>query len=151
MKCSKAGKWILLQDSGELATKHGKALTAHLHNCDACRGFQHALTESKTAFQIMEEPSNAAMNNIKREARKLAPESKQAKTFYWKPALATAASIMIGLGIFFSAFRPDTVGMELIVTETQLLEPEDQIVSVMYSGLSEDDLAFNFLMTYEEG
>ncbi len=41
--------------------------------------------------------------------------------------------------------------MEFVVTETQLLSAEDQIVSVMYEGLSDDDLAFNFLMTYEEG
>ena len=36
------------------------------------------------------------------------------------------------------------------VTETQLLDSEDQVVSIMYDGLSEDDLAFNFLMTYRD-
>jgi len=41
--------------------------------------------------------------------------------------------------------------MELEVTNTQMMESEDQIVDVMYSGLSEDDLAFNFFMTFEEG
>ena len=51
----------------------------------------------------------------------------------------------------FSAFGPGKVGMEVVVTEGQLLEPDDQFVNVMYSGLSEDDLAFNFLMTYDEG
>jgi hypothetical protein len=40
--------------------------------------------------------------------------------------------------------------MVYTVTETQLLDPDDQVVSIMYDGLSEDDLAFNFLMTYRD-
>ncbi|RLA59613.1 MAG: hypothetical protein DRQ89_13825 [Epsilonproteobacteria bacterium] len=151
MKCNKAEKWVLLKDSGELATQHGGALAAHLNNCEACRRFQHALVVAQDGFQTVEEPSVALLNNINRETRRLAPEPKQTKILYWKPAIAMAASVMIGLGIFFTAFRPDTIGLELIVTEMQMLDTQDQIVSVMYSGLSEDDLAFNFLMTYEEG
>jgi hypothetical protein len=98
----------------------------------------------------VEEPSATVLNNVKREARRLAPEQKQAKVFFWKPAFAMAAAAMIFLGLFFTAFHPDQVGLELVMTETDLLDPSDQIVSIMYSGLSEDDLAFNFLMTYEE-
>ena len=150
MKCNTAEKLILLQDSGERAPRHGEALAAHLHGCDPCRRFQHALAESRNAFQTLEEPSAAVLNHVKREARKLAPAPKQARILYWKPALAMAASVMIGLGIFLSVFRPDTVGLELVMTETDLLNTSDQVVSVMYSGLSEDDLAFNFLMTYKE-
>ena len=151
MKCNEAEKWILLQDSGELATKHEGALAAHLNDCEACRRFQHALLKSQDRFEILEEPSETILNNIKREARRLTPESKQAKILYWKPALAMAASVLIGLGIFFSAFNPDHVGLELVMTETELLDAADQMVSVMYDGLTDDDLAFNFLMTYEEG
>ena len=150
MKCNKAEKWVLLKDSGELTTRHEGALVAHLHDCEACRRFQHALVAAQDGSQIVAEPSVALLNNIKRETRRLAPEPKQAKILYWKPAVAMAASVMIGLGIFFTTFRPDTVGMELIVTEMQMLDTQDQIVGVMYSGLSEDDLAFNFLMTYED-
>lgn len=149
MKCNEAEKWILLKDSGEWAGKNADALFSHLRQCGECRRFQHALVESQEVFQRMEEPSATVLNSIKREARKLAPESKKAMVFHWKPTLAMAASLMIGLGIFLTAFRPDRVGLEFMTTETDLLAPGDQIVSVMYSGLSDDDLAFNFLMTYD--
>ena len=149
MRCNEAEKWILLEHSGE-STKHSGGLAAHLHDCEPCRRFQHALVEAQVSFQAGSEPSATVLNNVKREARRLAPEEKQAKFIYWKPALAMAASVLIALGLFFTAFGPDTVGLELMMTETELLDTSDQIVSVMYSGLSEDDLAFNFLMTYEE-
>jgi len=150
MKCNEAEKSILLQDSGELAGNRVNALTAHLNECENCRDFQQSIMESRITFHAMEEPGIKVVQDVLREARRLAPEKKSARIFGLKPALAMAASVMIGLGIFFSAFGPGKVGMELDMTETQLLESEDQIVSVMYSGLSEDDLAFNFLMTYEE-
>jgi hypothetical protein len=150
MKCNKAEKWILLQDSNEMAAKYAGALAAHLHDCKPCRRFQHALVEAQDVFHPGTEPSEFVLNNIKREARKRVPETNRARIIYWKPALAMAASVMIALGMFFSSTQSDTVGLELVMTETELLDTSGQIVSVMYSGLSEDDLAFNFLMTYEE-
>lgn len=151
MKCQKAEKLILLQDSGEMAEKQANPLAAHLHDCEPCRQFQHALIASAASFQSLEEPGTRIMQDILREARLNAPEKKTARVFGFKPAMAMAASMVICLGIFLTAVGPDKVGMELVVTETQLMESSDQLVSVMYSGLSEDDLAFNFLMTYEEG
>jgi hypothetical protein len=150
MKCNQAGKLILLRDSGELAARHEGALAAHLHNCESCCRLQHALLESKSLFPAGEEPSATVLNNVKREARRCAPAAKPARIIHWKPALAMAASVVIGAGIFFSAFHPDSVGLELLMSETDLLDTPDQVVSVMYSALSEDDLAFNFLMTYDE-
>ncbi|MEN8254538.1 MAG: hypothetical protein ABFR33_03615 [Verrucomicrobiota bacterium] len=150
MKCNDAEKLILLQDSGELAENRANALAAHLRKCAECLHFQQSIEESRLAIPAMEEPGAKVVQKVLREARRLAPEKKPTRIFGLKPALAMAASVLIGLGLFFSAFGPGKVGMELDVTETQLLESEDQIVSVMYSGLSEDDLAFNFLMTYEE-
>ncbi|MCK4563120.1 MAG: hypothetical protein KAU94_00440 [Verrucomicrobia bacterium] len=150
MKCNEAEKCVLLQDSREISGKHGGALAAHLHGCEACRRFQHALAGSRGIVQASKEPSEAILNNIKREARRLVPEQKQATFIYWKPAVAMAASVMIALGMFLSVFRPDHIGLELVMTETELLGSQDQVVSVMYGGLSDDDLAFNFLMTYEE-
>jgi len=149
MKCNDAEKLILLNDSKELAQKLDGALAAHLHDCDPCRRFQHAMVEAQLAFPTDQEPSATILNNVKREARWLAPE-KKTKIFLLKPALAIAASLMIGLGIFFTAFQNERVGLELMMTETELLEAPDQMVSIMYEGLTEDDLAFNFLMTYEE-
>jgi anti-sigma factor RsiW len=150
MNCQHAEKWILLQDSGELSNKHNNALAAHLHDCAACQQFQFALIESQNCFQTLEEPSIKAVQNILREARVNTPSKKRAAIWALKPAIAVAASLVVALGFFFSSFGPDKVGMELVVTETQLLNASDQISSVMYSGYSDDDLAFNFLMTYED-
>ncbi|MDF7800747.1 hypothetical protein P4C99_14820 [Pontiellaceae bacterium B1224] len=150
MKCKNAEKWILLQDSGELPAKHANALAAHLHDCKACQLFQFSLIESQHTFQTLEEPSATSLQNVLREARLNAPVKKHISLWGLKPAIATAASLVIALGVFFSTFGSDKVGMELVFTETQLLDSSDQISSVMYSGLSDDDLAFNFLMTYED-
>jgi len=149
MKCQDAEKWILLEDSGELSEKQNNELAGHLQRCSACQELQDTLIGAQDVFQIMEEPSAVAVQNVLREARLNAPRKKPLPIFGLKPAIAMAASAMIGLGIFFSVFHPDKVGMEFVVTETQLLSSEDQVVSVMYNGLSEDDLAFNFLMTYD--
>jgi|GEM_PF-2676155 len=149
MKCTKAEQRLLLADSGELADRRERVLEQHVAGCEDCRHFQHALQEAKSHFPTVGAPSEKVVQNIQREARILAPAYQQTKVFYWKPAFALAATVFIGLGIFFAAVRPDTVGLELMMADTDLLESDDQIVSVMYSGLSEDDLAFNFLMTYE--
>lgn len=151
MKCNKAEKLLLLQDSGELAGRQADTLSDHLNGCKNCRNFQQSLAESSLAFQSIEEPGIKVVQDVLREARRNAPQKKPDRIFGLKPALAMAASAMIGLGLFFSVFSPGKVGMELVVTENQLLESEDQFVNVMYSGLSEDNLAFNFLMTFEEG
>ncbi len=149
MKCLNAEKLMLLQDSGEMPARQANALAAHLHDCRPCQQFQHALIESQHAFQTVDEPSAKAIQNVLREARVNAPEKNPVHVFGLKPTLAMAASVVIGLGAFLTLFSYNRVGMEFMVTETQLLDSEDQMVSVMYSGLSEDDLAFNFLMTYE--
>ncbi|MEE9369812.1 MAG: hypothetical protein V3V05_13270 [Pontiella sp.] len=149
MKCEKAEKHILLQDSGELADHLMSPLAMHLHNCDPCQQFQHTLLESHNSVQSTEEPSIKIMQNVLREARQNAPEKSPAAFGALRPLIGVAASLLIGLGVFFSAFNPDQVGMELVVTEMQLLKSSDQLVSIMYEGFSEDDLAFNFFMTYE--
>jgi hypothetical protein len=150
MKCNEAEKSILLNDSGELSQKYGSALTTHLDHCISCQSFRNMLIEAREISFASEEPSETVLNTIKREARRIAPETKREKTHYWKPALAMAASFMLLTGLFFSTGRPDRVGLELVMSDTELLGTHDQIVSVMYDGLSDDDLAFNFLMTYNE-
>lgn len=149
MKCQDAEQLILLKDSNELAEHRVHSLTAHLHDCESCQRFQHALIEVQDVFQTQEEPSAKTMQQVLREARENAPEQKTIPLFRWKPALAMAASAAVVLGFFSLTLRSDKVGLEMIITETQLLKTEDQLVDVMYSGLSEDNLAFNFLMTYE--
>lgn len=149
MKCQDAEKYILLKDANELKKNKVGILAEHLESCEPCRQFEHMLTSAQNEFSFMNDPSNTALQNVLREARLNAPEKKKAVAFGWKPSLALAASAVIGLGIFLSAGNSDRIGMELVVSETQMLTAEDQLVSVMYSGISEDNLAFNFLMTYE--
>lgn len=151
MKCNEAEKLLLLQDADELIDRQANLLLEHLKACENCRDFEQSVTESRLAFHAMEEPPAKIVHNVLREARLNAPTAKPAGIFGLKPALAMAASVLIGLGLFFSAFGPGRVGLEMVFSETQLLDSDEQIVSVMYSGLSEDDLAFNFLMTYDEG
>jgi len=150
MKCNEAEKAMLLQESGELAPRKVGSLVAHLHGCASCREFQHALLESENRCSVMDEPSPKTMQNVLREARLNAPDRKPVRIFGLKPALAMASSFAIILGVVLSNITPDKVGMVFTVTETQLLDSDDQVVSVMYDGLSEDDLAFNFLMTYRD-
>jgi len=153
MKCQDAEKYILLQDSGEMPGKCANELAAHLHDCEPCQEFQFSLIESQVHFQTLEEePSATAMQNVLREARVNAPEGRSARLphFGWRPALGMAAAVVIGLSLFFGMYSSDQVAMELVMTETQLLETEDQVASTIYEGFSDDDLAFNFLMTYED-
>jgi predicted anti-sigma-YlaC factor YlaD len=150
MKCKDAEKAILLKDSGELALRKLGALSDHVHHCASCRAFRHALVEAESLYSQTDEPRGKTLQNVLREARLNAPDKKHLRLFGLKPVLAMAASFAIVLGVFLSNVGPDKVGMVFTVTETQLLDSDDQVVSVMYDGLSEDDLAFNFLMTYRD-
>ena len=151
MNCKEAEKFILLEDSGELGSKKSRALVEHLSGCKPCRNFKALMFGAKTECGAQEEPSAKIVQDVLRIARIEAPERRKALFFGWKPAMATAASFLFIMGLMMTANMKSTdkVGMQLMVTETQLMESEDQVVSVMYEGLSEDDLAFNFLMTYE--
>ncbi|QBG46680.1 hypothetical protein EGM51_04435 [Verrucomicrobia bacterium S94] len=153
MKCHDAEKAILLQDTGELSAKRANELAAHLHDCEACREFQFALIESKPRFHSLEEePSATVIQNVLREARKNVPEKKKLRLpmFGMRQLIPLAASLLIVLGLTFGHYSPDKVGMELIMTETQLMDTETRVSSIVYDGFSEDDLAFSFLMTYED-
>jgi predicted anti-sigma-YlaC factor YlaD len=148
MKCNDAQKWLLLADEKKFST----ALTAHLNQCPDCREFQQILIQSQTQFQATEEPPSTILNNVKREARLRAPTPQQRSTLrYWKPMLATAASMMIVLGLVLSNTHLDRVGLELVMSDADLFNTQDQVVSIMYNNLTDDDLAFDFLMSYEEG
>ena len=149
MNCEHIQKLILLEDSGELSERHCSAMAAHVEKCADCRSFRQMLVDVRTATRPVAEPSENVLNTIKREARKRAPESKRAKVYHLKPALAMAASVVILLGLLIVPVSRDHVGLELVMSDTELLGTQDQIVSVMYDGLSEDNLAFNFLMTYD--
>ena len=149
MKCHYAEKLMLLQHYGPISDRKSGAIAAHRNECPSCREFHKVLSAAQNTIEVREEPSLRVVQNILREARINAPEKKKVRILVSRPVLAMAASVVMVLGIFFSAFNPGRVGMEMVVTEAQLMNTEDQITSVMYSGLSEDDLAFNFFMTYE--
>ena len=150
MKCHKAEKALLLENSGELSARKSGVLAEHLHTCASCRGFRQTLVESENLYSPADEPGLKTMQSVLRETRLNAPNRKPAGIFGLKPVLAMASSLAIVLGIVLSNTGADKVGMVFTATETQLLDPDDQVVGVMYDGLSEDDLAFNFLMTYRD-
>ena len=149
MKCYKAEKSVLLLDSGELSTRKSVVLEEHLHTCASCREFRRTLVEPDNLYAPADEPSLKTLQNVLRETRLNAPNRKHMRILGLKPVLAMA-SLAIVLGIFLSNVSSDKVAMVFTATETQLLDPDDQVVGVMYDGLSEDDLAFNFLMTYRD-
>ncbi len=151
MKCNEAEKQILLKDSGELSDRYFEALETHVDTCVSCRRFAQLLAASNQVANLASEPSAISMQNVLRAARVNAPEKKKHASFFgYKPALASLASVVLLIGVLMGNINNNKIGMELFVTAAQLLDPEDQVVSVMYEGLSEDDLAFNFLMTYED-
>lgn len=149
MKCTDAEKQILLKDSGELPAPQAAELARHLATCNACSRFEQMLRCTKEAFSPMQEPAEHTLQAIFKDARQNAPQHTRRITFPWKPALAIAASLTLVLSLFTTLRTPGQEGMELVISETDLLNSADQVLSVMYDGLSEDDLAFNFLMTYE--
>ena len=150
MKCKEAEISILLQDSGELTHVRSRKLASHLDECESCRSFNRMMLESKTACAAVIEPSAKLMQDVMRTARVCAPVKKRIAFHGLKPALAMAASFVVIVGVLFGNYAHDQrVGMELVVTDAQMLDPADQVVSIMYDGLSEDDLAFHFLMTYQ--
>ena len=150
MKCENAEKWILLTDSGELNDRRSKVLRSHLETCDSCRRFEKTLLFVKPVSEPLSEPPVATIQNIMREARRL-NEPKSVKILYWKPAMAMAASVLIACGIFFaySSLGPSQ-NHPLAFMETYILELDNEISRSAEANQSEDDLAFNFLMTYEE-
>lgn len=150
MKCNDAEKYMLLNDSGELSDNHVQALDAHVVSCPSCRQFMQILQEASSLVELAEEPSAKSIQDVLRAARVNVPIREHHSVFGYKSVLAAAASIAVLLGLLFGNLNSNKIGLEMFLTEAQLLDSEDQVVSVMYDGLSEDDLAFNFLMTYEE-
>ena len=151
MNCKEAENAILLDESGEMNPRRKQALEIHLAECKTCRGLQSTAAEVVKHFAPRAEPSSKAMTAVLREARLRAPDAKPFFLFTPKPALAAAACIAMLAGLLFFSLDRKPTETELIVSEVQLLEPTEQMASIMYSGLSEDDLAFNFLMTYDDG
>jgi len=150
MKCNEAEKYILLKDSGELSGKHASELDAHVDTCLSCRQFAQLLKESSQLIEYAEEPSLRSVQNVLRTVRTNAPVKKRHAIFGYKPLLAAAASMVLLLGLLAGYINNHRIGLEMFLSDAQLMNAEDQVVSVMYEGLSEDDLAFNFLMTYDE-
>lgn len=158
MKCQKAEKLILLKDADELGSRKIAALEEHLNTCSSCKEFTQLMTESTRGVNINNEPPARAVQNVLRAARQQVPSARRSVPFLMlKPALGFTAAIMVGLAVFsqYGGNNTDQApaasnGMVLVVTDTQLFDPADQALDVMYKGLSEQDLAFNFLMTYVE-
>ncbi len=150
MKCNEAEKQILLKASGELKHPMEKRLAEHILECASCKGFERMLIETGEGFLAEAEPSAKVVQDIVRIARLQAPEPRRLSLRILKPALAMAASFVVIMGMVAGNLGSSNEAVTVLtVTDTQMLNPEDQVLSIMYDGLSEDDLAFNFLMTFD--
>jgi len=146
MTCEKTKNQILLEDTARLSAE----VSTHLKQCESCRDFQQIVTQSKKIFLPADQPSEALVDQIKNEAQRLAPSRSLKIWRRLRPTLAMAASFAILLG-FVLTNTPQTEGISgLTLNETDLLNSQDQLLNVTTESFSEDDLAFNFMMTDDD-
>jgi anti-sigma factor RsiW len=143
MKCSDYEKQMLLYESQELPPRERRQLESHLKTCASCCSFLHLL--QKSVQEPADEPSIDCLHTVNEMLRQKAP-LRSRPIHLRRRAIAIAASLLIGLGLFALLYPQEKVGLELTLRDTQLLEMDEQLVESIYLSLTEDDLAFNFLM-----
>lgn len=103
MNCSKARKWLLLADAGELPEERRPRLNAHVAECRDCRRFARALEElrgqytAEGAAPATPAPTLSAILAAARE-RGPAPAALRPVLVWWTPPrifAAVAASFVI--------------------------------------------------------
>lgn len=151
MNCKHYQKQILLQDAGELPKRQRIRLAHHIQACPACHALQEEIQTLHSASRANAEPSNAVLSSVHRMARQMAPTPRRATAYpLFKPAFVGAvASLAILLALIAKPSSSDKAYTEFVLLDAQLLEPHEQVAHVINNGFSDDDLAFNFLMTYD--
>lgn len=106
MNCSKARKWLLLADAGELPAERRARLNAHVAECRECRRFARALEElrgqytAEGAAPATPAPTLSAILAAARE-RRSAPVAARPAVIWWTPPRVFAA--VASLFVIFSA------------------------------------------------
>lgn len=115
MKCSKAERWILLRDSGELSPRRQRALGRHLARCPTCQASAQSLVELTHAARSWDagQPGPGAVGAIRTG---LIEAGDRREAWTWQPArpaparlawsLASLAIVVAAGLLWFSANRP---------------------------------------------
>ena len=146
MTCENIKNQILLKDTAALSSE----VLAHIKQCQSCHEFQQTLKQSQHLFQPADQPSEALLNEVKREARRQTPSRSLHIWRRLRPLLASAASITILLGIVFTRHPQQKINPAIPFAEIEILDAQDQVASAVNESFSEDELAFNFIMTYDD-
>jgi len=146
MTCENIKNQILLKEPAALSPE----VLAHIKRCSSCQEFQQTLSQSQHLFQPTDQPSEALLNKIKHEARRQVPSHSLHIWRRLRPLLATAASVTILLGIVLTRHPQQKINPAIPFAEIELLDAQDQVASAVNESFSEDELAFNFVMTYDD-
>jgi len=152
MNCSKARKWLLLDDAGELPGDRRARLDAHLRRCAECRTFAASLQDLRGQYSAdSAAPATPAptLSAILAAARDFAPARRRAepvRRLWWTPPRALAA--VAALFLFFSAlaaglWRQRMTGAAATLTDATIREAVSTAVAAIESEWSaiESDLA----------
>jgi hypothetical protein len=145
MTCKKVEKIIL---STPRDTPLPLQVSKHLQECATCRELLQTLQFFQKNSSIPIDPPTEIMENIFQQARKNVPTSSSEKRIFYpilRPALAAAALFILLIGIFISLPPVPTLQIPLVASDLQSLQ--EQSISIMYQGFSEEDLAVEFLMS----
>ncbi|MCK4563390.1 MAG: DUF4139 domain-containing protein [Verrucomicrobia bacterium] len=90
-----------------------QATAAHLETCTACREKLQALETQFQALDVLQDQPGVSMAVVEQCRRKAADRSTATRqdassTFFWKPALAIAATLLVAFGLF--RFTSPTAG-----------------------------------------
>lgn len=152
MNCSKARKWLLLEDAGELPDDRRARLHAHLRRCAECRNFAaslHDLRGNYSADRAAPATPAPTLTAILAAARDFAPARERAepvRRLWWTPPRALAA--VAALFLFFSAlavglWRQRASGAPATLGDTTIRKAVEMAVAAIESEWSaiESDLA----------
>jgi len=145
--CEQIKNQILLEDKEGLPSE----VLTHLEYCESCREFHGMIARFKTSplFAAKDEPSLDVLNEVKREIRRRVPSRSLTVWRRWRPALVMAASFVVLLAFVLQKNTPQTANVGIVLTEMDVLDSQEQVANAMNDSFSEDDLAFNFVMTYD--
>ena len=136
MRCDTIQRWLLLETTGELSPRRHAQLQEHVADCDDCRAWRDSmaiLTAGTRDALASAEPSQATLDNIRREARLRADDAPhQDHLAPWlRPAfaLATAALCLIAIGGWWMRPEPTAFcGQAQLNTILRMLEEESTVI-----------------------
>ena len=141
MKCEKAQRWILLEQSGELAPRRRAALEQHLVACPDCRAWR-ALCMDGAALTARAFPAREpAEPFVQTVLDRMPPAGPVPRTVFWRTLLACAAALLAGLCLWPLVTRSPSAPSPLQAQVQRIDE-----IHALASLLSEEENAANVPM-----